>query len=167
LELPPGLATATALEEIRLATDFLTNARLPDARLIVAEKPPALADFTAVWRADDAAGAVKIIPPGPDVTGIVIASNLIAVDPQVCKGDFSAARYRKDFDNGAVFSAVLSCSEADEQRITEYFITARRQGGFVVFAVIRSKAVDKTPDFDWQKIEVLSKAAVQAAESQG
>ena len=166
-ELPPVPATATAVEEVRLATDFVANARLPEARLVVADKPPALADFTAVWRSEDAAGAVKIIPPGQDVSAIGIASNLIAVDPQLCKGDFSAARFRTDVANSVVFSAVLSCSEANERRVTEYFITPRHQGGFVVFAVIRSKAAGEMPGFDWQKIDVLSRAAVQAAEGQG
>jgi hypothetical protein len=166
-ELPPEPATATAVEEVRLATDFVANARLPEARLVVADKPPALADFTAVWRSEDAAGAVKIIPAGPDVSAIGIASNLITVDPQLCKGDFSAARFRTDVANSVVFSAVLSCSEANERRVTEYFITPRHQGGFVVFAVIRSNAAGEMPGFEWQKIDVLSRAAVQAAEGQG
>jgi hypothetical protein len=168
-ELPPepATATATAVEEVRLATDFVANARLPEARLVVADKPPALADFTAVWRSEDAAGAVKIIPAGPDVSAIGIASNLITVDPQLCKGDFSAARFRTDVANSVVFSAVLSCSEANERRVTEYFITPRHQGGFVVFAVIRSNAAGEIPGFEWQKIDVLSRAAVQAAEGQG
>lgn len=164
-EAPP--ATATAIEEVRLATGFFTKAGLQDGRLVVSDKPPALADFGAVWRSEDAAGAVKIIPPGPDVSGLAIASNLIAVDPQLCKGDFSAARLRTDVDNNVVFSAVLSCSEASEQRVTEYFITPRHQGGFVVFAVIHSKAVGETPGFDWQKIDGLSKAAILAVEGQG
>jgi hypothetical protein len=175
ISVPPSTATAsvlslrtpTANEEVQLATNFFTKARLPDARLVVADKPPALADFDAVWRSEDAAGAVKIIPAEPDVRGIDIASHLIAVDPQLCKGDFSAARFRTDIGNSVVFSAVLSCSEANEQRITEYFITPRHQGGFIVFAVIRSKAVDQTPGFDRQKIDVLSRAAVEAAEGQG
>ena len=164
-ELPPE--PATAVEEVRLATDFVANARLPEARLVVADKPPALADFTAVWRSEGAAGAVKIIPPGPDISAIGIASNLIAVDPQLCKGDFSAARFRTDVANSVVFSAVLACSEANERRVTEYFITPRPHGGFVVFAVIRSNAAGEMPGFDWQKIDVLSRAAVQAADGQG
>ncbi len=162
-----GAGDRDAVEEVRLATDFVANARLPEARLVVADKPPALADFTAVWRSEDAAGAVKIIPPGPDVSAIGIASNLITVDPQLCKGDFSAARFRTDVANSVVFSAVLSCSEANERRVTEYFITPRHQGGFVVFAVIRSNAAGEMPGFEWQKIDVLSRAAVQAAEGQG
>ncbi|HUC12196.1 MAG TPA: hypothetical protein VL985_17500 [Stellaceae bacterium] len=167
LPMGPEPASATTVEEVRLATDFLARAQMPDAHLIGADKPPALADFAAVWRSEDAAGAVKIIPPGPDISAVGIASNLIAVDPQMCKGDFAAARFRIDIDDRAVFSAVLSCSETNQRRITEYFIAPRRQGGFVVFAVIRSKGVGEIPDFDRRKLDGLSRAAIQAVESQG
>lgn len=163
---PESLGT-TAIEEVRLATDFLSRARLTDAHLVVADKPPALSDFAAVWRSEDAAGAVKIIPPGPDVSAIGIASNLIAVDPQVCKGDFTAARFRSDVGNSAVFTAILSCSDANQQRVTEYFITPRHQGGFAVFAVIHSKSAGEMPGFDRQKIDILSRAAIEAAGHEG
>ncbi len=166
-ESTPEPLSTTAIEEVRLATDFLAGARLPEARLVVADKPPALAEFAAVWRSEDAAGAVRIIPPGPDVSAIGIASHLIAVDPQVCNGDFSASRVRIDVGNRAVFSALLSCREADGQRATEYFIAPRRRGGFVVFAVIHSTSVGETPVFDRRRIEALSKAAIRAAEGQG
>lgn len=83
---------ATEVEEIRLARNFLLGAGLPNANLIDTGKPAALASFTAVWRSDEAAGAVKIILPGRDVTGAGIASDLISVDPKLCKGDFAAAR---------------------------------------------------------------------------
>jgi len=36
-----------------------------------------------------------------------------------------------------------------------------------VFAVIRSKAAGRTPEFDFEKIDVLSRAAIHAAEGQG
>ena len=165
--LGPEPPTETAIEEVRLATSFLTRARLPDAHLIVADKPPALADFDAVWRSDDAAGAVKIIQPGPDVSAIGIASNLIAVDPQLCKGDFTTARFRTNVGSRAVFSAVLSCNGENERRVTEYFIAPRHQGGFVVFAVIRSNGFGKDPDLDRQKLDGLSRAAIRAVEGQG
>jgi hypothetical protein len=155
------------LEEIRLATEFLSNARLPDAHLVVADKPRALANFAAVWRSDDAAGAVKIIPAGPDVSAVGIASNLIAVDPELCKGDFSSARFHTDVGNRTVFSAVLSCSEANEERVTEYLIAPRQQGGFVVFAVIRSKDGGQALDLDRQNLEGLSRAAIQTVAGQG
>ena len=152
---------------MRLATDFLSRARLVDARLVDADKPPALSDFAAVWRSEDAAGAVKIIPPGPEVSAIGIASNLIAVDPQVCKGDFTAARFRSNIGKSLAFTAVLACSDANQQRVTEYFITPRHQGGFAVFAVIHSKSIGQTPDFDREKIDILSRAAIEAAAHEG
>lgn len=165
--LGPAPATGSALEEVRLATEFLTSAQLPDAHLIVSDKPPALAAFAAVWRSEDAAGAVKIIPPGPDVSAIEIASNLIAVDPQLCKGDFTTARFHTDVGHRTVFSAVLSCSEANEERVTEYVIAPRQQGGFVVFAVIRSKDGGQALDLNRQNLEGLSRAAIQAVGGQG
>ena len=168
---PPALgapsAGTNAVEEVRLATDFLNRARLADARLVDADKPPALADFAAVWRSEDAAGAVKIIPPGPEVSAIGIASNLIAVDPQVCKGDFTAARFRSNIGKSLAFTAVLACSDANQQRVTEYFITPRHQGGFAVFAVIHSKSIGQAPDFDREKIDILSRAAIEAAAHEG
>lgn len=158
----------SALEESRLARDFFTTAQLPNARLVVADKPAALASFSAVWRSDNAAGAVKIIPPGPDVSAIGIASNLIAVDPRMCKGDFATARSSATIDRSIVFSAVLSCTEASEQRIAQYFITPRRQGGFVVFAVVDSTAaagVAAGPDR--QMLDLFTRAAARAAENDG
>ncbi|MGH7029260.1 MAG: hypothetical protein ACREE9_07925, partial [Stellaceae bacterium] len=159
-----ALTRPTALEEIRLAQDFFTTAQLPNARLVVTDKPAALASFTAVWRSDNAAGAVKIIPPGPDVSGIGIASDLIAVDPRMCQGNFATARSSATIDRSVVFSVMLSCTEADEQRSAQYFITPRRQGGFVVFAVVGSSAAG---GFDQQRLDLLTRAAVRAAQNDG
>jgi hypothetical protein len=159
--------TATAIEEVRLAQDFFTTAQLPNARLAVTNKPPALAGFTAVWRSDNAAGAVKIIAPGSDVSGVGIASDLIAVDPRMCKGDFASQRSSANIDNNVVLSAVLSCAEGNEQRTAQYFIAPRRKGGFVVFAVVGSSAVDASSRFDRQRIDLLTKAAARAAGNDG
>jgi hypothetical protein len=164
---PPQPATPTGIEEVRLARDFFTTAHLPNARLVFTDKPPALAGFTAVWRSDAAAGAVKIIPAGPDVSGIGIASNLIAVDPQMCKGNFASARSSADVDSSVVFSAVLSCTEASEQRTAQYYIAPRREGGFVVFAVVGRSAGGRTILPDQQRIDLFTRAAVRAAEGGG
>jgi hypothetical protein len=127
---------ATEVEEIRLAQNFLLGAGLPNANLIDTGKPAALANFTAVWRSDEAAGAVKIILPGRDVSGVGIASDLISVDPKLCKGDFAAARSSEVVDGSVVFRAALSCVEGRDDRTAQYFVTPRRRGGFVVFAII-------------------------------
>ena len=112
-QIPKTLAArdATELEEIKLAQNFLLVAGLPNAHLIDTGKPAALASFTAVWRSDDAAGAVKIISPSRDVTGASIASDLISVDPKLCKGNFGAARSSEVVDGAVVFRAALSCVE--------------------------------------------------------
>ncbi len=157
------LAVGHDLEEVRLAQDFFTTAQLPNARLIVTDKPAALASFTAVWRSDDAAGAVKIIAPGPDVSGIGIASDLIAVDPRMCHGNFASARASTNVDGDMVLSVVLSCTESNEERAAEYFIAPRRKGGFVVFAVVGSSAVDANARSERQRIDLMTRAAARAA----
>ena len=165
---PPTIETVqpaarSDLEEVRLAQDFFTTAQLPNARLIITDKPAALASFTAVWRSDDAAGAVKIIAPGPDVSGIGIASDLIAVDPRMCHGNFASARASTNVNGDMVLSAVLSCTESNEERAAEYFIAPRRKGGFVVFAVVGSSAVDANARSDRQRIDLMTRAAARAA----
>jgi len=62
-----------------------------------------------------------------------------------------------------VFSAVLSCTESNEQRSAEYFITPRGKGGFVVFAVVGSSAVDGNTGSDQRRIDLLTRAAARAA----
>ncbi len=164
--LPP--TTPTDFEEVQLAQDFFIAAQLPNARIVVTDKPAALASFAAVWRSDNSAGAVKIIPPGPDVSGIGIASNLIAVDPLMCNGDFASARSSSQIDNGMVYSATLSCTEEDEERTARYFITPRPRGGFVVFAVVgTSRAGAIAAASARQSIDALAKAAVRAVGNGG
>lgn len=153
-----GAPISAEPEEIRLAKNFLSAAALPNARLIEMDKPPALASFRAVWKSDDTAGAVRIIPPGPEATGLRIASELISVDPQLCKGNFAAARSTQTIDGSVVFSAVLSCADAQNERITQFFVAPRAKGGFAVFAVIG----DYADHADRQKLDMLSKAVVQA-----
>jgi hypothetical protein len=179
VQIPKSLVARdpTEVEEIKLARNFLAAAGLPNARLIDAEKPAALAKFTAVWRSDDAAGAVKIIPPGADVTAAGIASDLIAVDPKLCKGNFAAARSSDLVDGGVVWKAVLSCTEGGEDRTAQYLITPRQRGGFAVFAIIgnnggnggnngRSLGADSRPA-ERLRPEVLGKAARRAVAPEG
>jgi hypothetical protein len=152
----------TEFEEIKLAQNFLLAAGLPKAHLIDTGKPAALASFTAVWRADDAAGAVKIIYPGREVTGASIASDLISVDPKLCKGNFNTIRSSESVDGAVVFRAALTCVEGEDERTAQYFVTPRQRGGFVVFAVIGNNAAGGgTPDL--LRPDLLGRAALQAA----
>jgi len=156
---------ATELEEIRLTKSFLMAAHLPNAHLVDTDKPAALAGFRAVWRSDNAAGAVRIIPPGRDVSGIRIATELIFVDPRLCKGNFASARSREVIGNAEVYRAVLSCSDAHGELTAQYFITPRQQSGFVVFAVIGDTRPAEAATADGEKADLFDRAAVQAAGS--
>ncbi|MGH7048699.1 MAG: hypothetical protein ACREE2_20195, partial [Stellaceae bacterium] len=167
LQGPVPSSQPPALEEIRLARDFLAIAGLANARLIMADKPPALASFAAVWRSDAAAGAVKIIPASRDVSGIGIASDLIAVDPRMCKGNFSAARSHTLVGRNEVYSAILSCTQSGERRTAQYFVTPRRQGGFVVFAVVGSGPGGAATGVVQQRIDQFTRAAARAAQKDG
>jgi hypothetical protein len=160
---PPSLPAQNPAEpeEIRLARNFVSAAGLPNAHLIDTDKPAALASFRAVWKSENTAGAVRIIPPGPEATGLRIASELISVDPLLCKGNFSAARSSEAIDGNIVFSAVLSCADALNERITQFFIAPRAKGGFAVFAVIGDYP-DRAAATDRQKLDMLNKAAIQA-----
>jgi hypothetical protein len=152
----------TESEELKLAQNFLLAAGLPNAHLIDTGKPAALANFRAVWRSHGAAGAVKIISPGRDVTGASIASDLISVDPKLCKGNFGAARSSEVVDGAVVFRAALSCVEGEDDRTAQYFVTPRQRGGFVVFAIIGDNAAGGSTPV-WLKPDLLGRAALQAA----
>jgi hypothetical protein len=150
---------APEFEEVKLAKKFLLAARLPNAQLIETNKPPALASFRTVWRSDDAAGAVKILPGG-DMTGIAIASDLISIDPRLCKGNFAAARSSDVVDGGVVFRAALSCEEGQNDRTAQYFVAPRWRGGFLVFAIIGNNGGGSPSDR--LKPDSLARAALQA-----
>jgi hypothetical protein len=158
----PVAPDVTEFEEIKLAQNFLLAARLPNAHLIDTGKPAALASFTAVWRSDEAAGAVKIIYPGRDVTGASIASDLISVDPKLCKGNFGAVRSSEVVDGAVVIRAALSCVDGEDDRTAQYFITSRQRGGFVVFAVIGKNAAAGSAS-NRLKPDLLGRAALEAA----
>jgi hypothetical protein len=156
----------TEPEEVRLTKSFLMAAHLSNAHLVDANKPAALASFKAVWRSDDAAGAVKIIPPAGNMNGIAIASELISVDPGLCKGNFATARSRDVVDRAEVFRAVLSCADGRSELTAQYFITPRMQGGFVVFAVIGDVGAGKRTVAEADKPDLFDRAAIQAVASE-
>ena len=156
----------TEVEEVRLTKSFLMAAHLPNAHLVDTDKPSALASFRAVWRSDDASGAVKIIPPTRDVSGIGIATELISVDPRLCKGNFASARSRDVVDNAEVYRAVLSCSDGQGELTAQYFITSRRQGGFVVFVVIGDTGSGDVATVDGEKADLFDRAVIQAVGSE-
>jgi hypothetical protein len=100
------------------------------------------------------------------VTGASIASDLISVDPKLCKGNFGAARSSEVIDGAVVFRAALSCVEGEDDRTAQYLVTPRQRGGFVVFAVIGNNAAGESAP-NRLKPDLLGRAALLAAKPGG
>jgi hypothetical protein len=159
----PNHTQETILEETQLATNFLLAAQLPRAHLLGRnEIPIQLASSGAVWKADDAVGAVKIYPPQQGLTGLDLASQIIASDAQRCKGKFASARYSELVDNDVVIRAVTTCSDSENETEAQYFIAPRSGGGFVGFSVLAATASERQSVSTGQKVDVFKKAALTA-----
>lgn len=159
----PNHTQETILEETQLATNFLLAAQLPKAHLLGRnEIPVQLASYGAVWKADDAIGAVKIYLPQAGLIGLDLASQIIAGDAQSCRGKFASARYSELIDNDVVFRAVTSCSDSEHETEAQYFIAPRSGGGFVGFSVLAATASERQSVSSDQKVDVFKKAALIA-----
>jgi hypothetical protein len=100
------------------------------------------------------------------VTGASIASDLISVDPKLCKGNFGAARSSEVVDGAVVFRAALSCVEGEDDRTAQYFVAPRQRGGFLIFAVIGNSAAGESAP-NRLKPDLLGRAALLAAKPGG
>lgn len=124
------------IEAVELASNFLMNAHLHDARIVGRrETPVALASYGAAWKSQEANGFVRIIPTAPGVKGLDVAATVIGNDAKACKGKFVSGRMSKLVDSDVVFQGMSSCEETDGSRMSEYFIVPRSKGGFVMFSV--------------------------------
>jgi hypothetical protein len=159
---PRNQASETAIEEMRLATNFLLAAGLANARVIDrAQSSTTLAAWTG-WKSDSGRGAVKIYHAKPSQSGLDLASELIAGDSQSCKGKFASARSSELVDDDVVVSARVFCGSASGETTLQYFITPFHKTDFAVFAVFgqpNAAAADR------QAIspETYTKAALHAA----
>ena len=160
---PTSPSEQTVLEETRLATNFLLAAQLPDAHLVGgAETPLQLASYGAVWKAENAVGAVKIYLPKPQLAGLDVAAQLIANDAQSCKGKFASGRYNELVDSDVVFRAVTACSDSEHETQAQYFIAPRHEGGFVAFSILSTTGSEKQAMSTEQKVTLFKKAALTA-----
>ena len=161
--LSPNPSEETLLEETRLATNFLLAAQLPGAHLVGGtEIPVQLASYGAAWKAENAVGAVKIYLPKPQLTGLDLASQVIAADAESCKGKFASGRYNELVDSDVVFRAVTACSDSEHETQAQYFIAPRHEGGFVAFSILSTTASEKQAMSTEQKVNLFKKAALTA-----
>jgi hypothetical protein len=139
--LQPGIAQEGSaeyqLEAMQIATNFKLRASLDHPALLSrAETPVSVASAGAAWRADNATGFVRIIPPQPNVSGLDIAAAIVGNDAKECKGKFASARNSELLDSEVVFRGMSSCEDSEHSAIAEYFIFPRKAGGFIMFSVL-------------------------------
>jgi hypothetical protein len=133
------------IEAMELATNFILKSALQNPRVLGrAETPAGLASDGAAWRAQEASGTVKIIPPQPDMKGIDVAAALAAADAKECKGKFLSGRVSELVDSEVVFRGFATCDDSDGPRAAEYFIVPRKKGGFVMFSVVSDMKTEQS-----------------------
>jgi hypothetical protein len=126
------------LEAMQIASNFILKASsLSHPSLLGrSETPVSLVSTGAAWKADNAAGFVRIIPPQPNVGGVDVAAAIVGNDAKDCKGKFASARNSELVDSEVVFRGMSSCEDSEKSAIAEYFIFQRKAGGFVMFSVV-------------------------------
>jgi hypothetical protein len=126
------------LEAMQLASNFILKASsLSHPSLLSrSETPVSLTSTGAAWKADNATGFVRIIPPQPNVAGIDVAAAIVGNDAKNCKGKFASARNSELIDSDVVFRGMSSCEDSEGSLIAEYFVFPRKAGGFIMFSVM-------------------------------
>ena len=153
----------TTIEEMQLATNFLLAAHLSNAHVISrADAPVQLASIGTVWKADDSAGAVKIVTAKQNQSGLDLASELIANDAKTCQGKFASARSSELVDNDVVYRASTSCGDSKGEHLLQYFITPWHKESFAIFAVAGSMPSTNGDNAGPSKEDIYKKAALIA-----
>jgi hypothetical protein len=126
------------LEAMQIASNFILKASsLSHPSLLSrSETPVSLISTGAAWKADNATGFVRIIPPQPNVAGLDVAAAVVGNDAKDCKGKFASARNSELIDSEVVFRGMSSCEDSERSVIGEYFIFPRKAGGFIMFSVL-------------------------------
>ncbi|MGJ4928953.1 hypothetical protein ACQR1I_05360 [Bradyrhizobium sp. HKCCYLS2038] len=125
------------LEAMQIASNFILKASLQHPAILGGgERPVWLTAGGVAWKADNATGFVRIVPPQRNVDGLEVAATIIGNDARDCKGKFISARNSELVDSAVVFRGMSSCEDSEKSDVAEYFIFPRKAGGFVLFSVI-------------------------------
>jgi hypothetical protein len=125
------------LEAMQIASNFILKASLSHPTLLSrSETPVSIASTGAAWKADNATGFVRIIPPQPSVSGLDVAAAIVGNDAKECKGKFASARNSELVDSEVLFRGMSSCDDSERSVIAEYFVFPRKRGGFIMFSVL-------------------------------
>jgi hypothetical protein len=127
------------LEAMQIASNFILKASLDHPTMLSrAETPVSVASTGAAWKADNATGFVRIVPPQSNASGLEVAAAIVGNDAKECKGKFASARNSELVDSEVVFRGMSSCEDSERSVIAEYFIFPRKAGGFIMFSVLSS-----------------------------
>jgi hypothetical protein len=125
------------LEAMQIASNFILKASLTHPTILSrSETPASVASTGAAWKADNATGFVRIVPPQPNVTGLEVAAAIVGNDAKDCKGKFASGRNSELVDSEVVFRGMSACEDSRGSVIAEYFIFPRKKGGFILFSVL-------------------------------
>jgi hypothetical protein len=126
------------LEAMQIASNFIVKAvNLSHPSILNrSETPISVASTGAAWKADNATGFVRIIPPQQNVAGLDVAAAIVGNDAKECKGKFASARNSELIDSEVVFRGMSSCEDSEKSVIAEYFVFPRKAGGFIMFSVL-------------------------------
>jgi hypothetical protein len=125
------------LEAMQIASNFILKASLERPSILSrSETPASVASNGAAWKADNATGFVRIIPPQANVSGLDVAAAIVGNDAKDCKGKFASARNSELVDSEVVFRGMSACEDSSRSVIAEYFVFPRKKGGFILFSVV-------------------------------
>jgi hypothetical protein len=151
-------------EASELAMNFVLGAKVDSPKILSKSDTPAeYASFGAAWKANGAAGVVKIVDDKAYSNGIDVAAAVVGADAKECKGKFASARSSDLVDSNVVFRGISSCEDSVGDRSAQYFIVPRKTGGFVLFSVVTSASANKPASSSDQDLIVFRKAALTAA----
>jgi hypothetical protein len=161
----PPTSPELQIEAIQIASNFILRSALHSPKVLSrAETPVEIAANGAAWRADEATGFVRIVPPQGNVKGLDVAAAVVATDARDCKGKFASGRMSELVDSDVVFRGFASCEDSDGARVAQYFIVPREKGGFVMFSVVANTKIDQAHELTTDtRLTDLRKAAWTAA----
>jgi len=146
----PGRAQASSLhdlEAINLATNFVLRGQFRNPRFLhQTELTSRERGMGAVWTAEGAAGAVRIVVPEHGTDGSDIAAALASSESASCKGKFASGRTSELRDDKIVFRGFATCREASEHTVIQFYVVPRPDGGFVTFTVASNDFTSPDPD---------------------
>jgi hypothetical protein len=159
------LSPEVQLEAVQLATNFILNSKLQNPRVLArAETPSQFVSFGAAWTSDEVVGAVKIVPPDPNTKGLDVAAAVAGADAKECKGKLASGRVSELVDSEVVFRGFSSCEDTDGERMAEFFVVPRKQGGFVIFSVVSNAQAGLPQNSHDDSLMGFQKAALTATQ---